>query len=172
VGYTAVVVGNPKANSRTLRAAISLAERLTGPVDPDHVVDLASLDCALLHGGDDLTQAVDVVLRASLLVVASPTYKATYTGILKMFLDRIPTGGLAGVRAVAFMVGGAPQHALAAEVHLRPVLVELGASCPTRALFLTEQSVSDPACFDEWLIDGRRLLSQRPVVVDRRDSAH
>jgi FMN reductase len=36
------------------------------------------------------------------------------------------------------MVGAAPQHALAVEVHLRPVLVELGATLPTRGLYVTE----------------------------------
>jgi FMN reductase len=36
------------------------------------------------------------------------------------------------------MVGAGHQHALAVEVHLRPVLVELGASLPTRGLYVTE----------------------------------
>jgi FMN reductase len=39
------------------------------------------------------------------------------------------------------MVGAAPQHALAVEVHLRPVLVELGATMPTRGLYVMESQL-------------------------------
>ena len=41
------------------------------------------------------------------------------------------------------MTGAAPIHALAPEVHLRPLLVELGASTPSRGLFVTEQQLDD-----------------------------
>jgi FMN reductase len=66
--------------------------------------------------------------------VASPTYKATYPGLLKSFLDWFSTTGLAGVTVVPVMVGAAAQHALAVKTHLRPLLVELGATVPTRGL--------------------------------------
>jgi FMN reductase len=49
------------------------------------------------------------------------------------------------------MVGAAPQHALAVEDHLRPVLVELGASMPTRGLYVLESQISDvDAILDRW----------------------
>ncbi len=81
---------------------------------------------------------VTAVQGSDLVVVASPTYKATYTGLLKLFLDRIARGALAGVTAVPVMLGGHWRHALAADLLLKPVLVELGATCPTRGLFLLE----------------------------------
>jgi FMN reductase len=36
------------------------------------------------------------------------------------------------------MMGGSLQHFLALEVHLRPLLVELGAICPTPGLYVVE----------------------------------
>jgi FMN reductase len=39
------------------------------------------------------------------------------------------------------MVGAARDHALAVEVHLRPVLVELGATLPTRGLYVAEDQL-------------------------------
>jgi len=69
-----------------------------------------------------------------MLVVASPTYKATYTGLLELFLDGYGPAPLAGVEAVPLMVGAAPHHALAVDVHLTPLLLELGASVPAAAL--------------------------------------
>jgi len=80
--------------------------------------------------------------RASdILVVATPTYKASYTGLLKAFFDRYGTNGLAGVTAVPVMLGGAPIHALAVDTHLTPLMLELGASCPTRGLFILESEL-------------------------------
>jgi len=70
--------------------------------------------------------------RSDLVVVASPTYKATYTGILKSFFDRYNSDALVGTVSIPVMTGAAPIHALAPEVHLRPLLVELGSSTPTR----------------------------------------
>jgi FMN reductase len=83
------------------------------------------------------------VAAADVLVAASPTYKATYTGLLKAFLDRYGNNGLAGVTAVPLMVGAAPIHALAPELHLRPLLIELGASVPSRGLYVMEQQLED-----------------------------
>jgi FMN reductase len=58
--------------------------------------------------------------------------------MLKAFLDRYGGNGLAGTVAVPVMTGGWPVHLLAVEVHLRPVLVELGATVPARGLYVTE----------------------------------
>src|SRR3954466_10486852 len=137
-GRVAVVVGNPKAGSRTLGAAVHVAGELVGR-DPDLVVDLADLGPRLLDWSDDVVgRLVAEVGSADLVVVASPTYKATYTGLLKLFLDRFAGGtGLRGV-AVPLMLGAGAAHALAGELHLRPLLVELGATVPTPALFVLD----------------------------------
>ena len=39
------------------------------------------------------------------------------------------------------MVGAGPAHALAVEVHLRPLLVEIGATLPTRGLYVLESDL-------------------------------
>jgi FMN reductase len=83
------------------------------------------------------------VAAADVAVFASPTYKAAYTGMLKAFLDRYGSNGLAGVLAVPVMTGGWAGHMLAVEVHLRPVLVELGATVPARGLYVTEPELAD-----------------------------
>ena len=156
---TAVVVGNPKPGSRTLAAATTVLRRLVG-AEPDLVIDLATLGTALLDWRDASVSAlVDEVGAADLVVVASPTYKATYTGLLKLFLDRFDAGvGLRGV-AVPVMLGAAPQHALAAELHLRPLLVELGASVPVPALYVPEREHDRSEAYDAWAERARPLVS-------------
>lgn len=147
----AVVVGNPKPRSRTYQAATTVAEKLAGqPVNLS--VDLADLGAALLDWSDpQVTDLVAQIQRSDLVVFASPTYKATYTGLLKLFLDRIGGGALAGVTAVPVMLGGHWQHAMACDLLLKPVLVELGATCPTRGLFLLESEYADGETLDAWL---------------------
>jgi FMN reductase len=147
----AVVVGNPKPASRTLDAAVLVATSLTGN-PPDLVVDVVTLGPGLLGWGDPkVADAVAGVRAASLVVVASPTYKASFTGVVKLFLDQLPADGLAGIVAVPMMLGAGPAHAMAPELALKPVLVELGATCPTRALYLLDSMYDDPAALDAWL---------------------
>ena len=91
---------------------------------------------------------------ADLVVVACPTYKATYTGLLKLFLDRFSTDGLRGV-AVPLMLGAGPAHALAPELTLRPVLTEIGGTVPVRGLYIHDTFYDDPAAYASWLATAR-----------------
>ena len=153
-----VVVGNPKPASRTLDAATRLAERLGGRA-PDLVLDLVDLGPGLLGWGDEAVgRAVAQVQEARWVVVASPTYKATYTGLLKLFLDQFPAGSLDGVLAFPLMLGGAWSHALAPEVFLKPVLAELGASCPMPGLYLLDTDYEAPTGLDHWVESARRFI--------------
>jgi FMN reductase len=154
---TAVVVGNPRPGSRTLYSALHVARGLTG--GPSLVVDLAELGGAVLALHDErVSRLVEEVASCDVVVVASPTYKAALTGLLKAFLDRFPNGGLRGVVAVPLMLGAGPAHALAVETSLRPVLTELGATVPVGGLYVLDAAHADPAAYATW------LESARPVV--------
>jgi FMN reductase len=140
------IVGNPRPESRTHSLARTLAAELARVWPGAQVshVDLAVLGSRVLEQGDeDATAAVQQVLAADVLVVASPTYKASYSGLLKSFLDRFGTGSLAGKSAVPILLGGAPNHQLAVDVHFTPLLLELGAAVPARGLFVLESAVED-----------------------------
>jgi len=162
----AVVVGNPKPRSRTHAAAVWLATELAGTA-PDLVVDLADLGPALLDWSDPhVAELVTRIGEADLVVFASPTYKGTYTGLLKLFLDRFATDGLSGV-AVPFMLGAGPGHALAPELTLRPVLTEIGGSVPVRGLYVVDSAFDDPRAYEAWLVSARRHLRLAEVEVQR-----
>jgi FMN reductase len=123
-------------------------------------IDLAPYGAELFDWSSaTVRQFADALSAAKLAIVASPTYKATYTGLLKVFLDWFPQTGLAGVVAVPVMVGAGPGHSLAVEVHLRPLLVEIGATVPTRGLYVTEDRFEDlSAVIDEWLVQAGPAL--------------
>jgi FMN reductase len=158
---TSVVVGNPKPKSRTLDAALLLATKLTGR-DPDSVFDLVDFGSALLEFGDPaVSKAIETVRQSDTLFVASPTFKATYTGLLKHFLDQFPPDALAGVTAFPLMLGAGPAHLLAPELLLKPVLVELGAICPAVGLYLIDKSFAEDPRLDAWVARAKPLLRPR-----------
>jgi FMN reductase len=143
----AVVTGNPKPASRTHSVALAVADALAKELpgaETAPVIDLAGYAPRLFDWSDqELSTLTAQVAAADVAIFASPTYKAAYTGLLKAFLDRYGSNGLAGVTAVPVMTGGWPGHLLAVEVHLRPVLVELGATVPARGLYVTEPELAD-----------------------------
>jgi FMN reductase len=128
------------------------------PVPSDETVPFATVDLADLApqlfaaSRPDVDEALRLVATADVLLVATPVYKASYTGLLKSFLDSYGPDGLAGVAAVPVVVSGNPAHALVGEVHLRPLLVELGATVPARSFTVTEADLADldPAV-DRWI---------------------
>ncbi|MBK1783225.1 NADPH-dependent FMN reductase [Prauserella cavernicola] len=146
-----VVAGNPKPASRTLDAGRRLAEALTG-LPADHVIDVVDLGPGLLGWGDeDVRRAVETVSGSSLVVFASPTFKATYTGLLKLFLDQFAGGtGLAGVVSVPLMLGAGPGHALAPELLLKPVLSELGGTCALPGLYLIDSTYTEDSALADY----------------------
>ncbi|MBJ8337293.1 NAD(P)H-dependent oxidoreductase [Antrihabitans sp. YC3-6] len=157
-----VVVGNPRLGSRTTTVALEVADQVASALSGSvgKVVELAD-HAASVHDPDatEVQNDLESLRTVQVLVVASPTYKATYTGLLKSFVDRYGAGALDGVVAIPVMVGGAPQHALACEVHLRPLLVELGAVVPTRGLFVLEAELSRlPDVVGDWLSGGAEAL--------------
>src|ERR1700678_3484938 len=137
----AVVTGNPKPASRTHNVALAVAGALGSP---SVVVDLPEHASSLFDwSAPELSRLTGEVAAADVAIFASPTYKAAYTGMLKAFLDRYGSNGLAGTVAVPVMTGGWAGHLLAVEVHLRPVLVELGATVPARGLYVTEPELAE-----------------------------
>ncbi|MFD3658670.1 NADPH-dependent FMN reductase [Streptomyces sp. NPDC058620] len=96
-----------------------------------HVLALRDLPAAPLLAADihdpSLARAVSLVAEADALVVATPIYKAAYSGLLKTFLDLLLQHAFTGKPVLPLATGGSPAHALALDYALRPVLTALGA---------------------------------------------
>jgi FMN reductase len=171
------IVGNPKPASRTRQVAEEVAARVatalaaTGYAAQTEVIEVSELGAGLLGWGDPAVgAALDTIRGADVLVVATPTFKATYTGLLKLLLDQIGGGELGGLPAIPVQVAAAPQHALAVEVHLRPVLVEIGAACPTTGVFVLDSRLAElPTLLDAW--GSVNLPAVSALVAARRSVA-
>lgn len=137
------LVGSPSTGSRTVALLRHVADGLAG--HDVQVVPIRALPADALLGADttdpEISEVVKQVLDADGLIVASPVYKAAYSGVLKTFLDLLPPAALAGKAVLPLLTGGAPVHALAVDYALRPVLTALGARHVVTGLFLIDKQI-------------------------------
>lgn len=132
-----IIVGNPKPKSRTLQVAESFVSNLMVGAEYElEIIDLADhTDEVLVWPSEKMDSLNELVASSDLAVFASPTYKGTYTGLLKSFLDRYPANGLAGLTAIPLLTGADLTHSMGPTVNLSPLLVELGATVPGRGFY-------------------------------------
>lgn len=159
-GGVVVLVGNPRPGSRTTATAKTFAEHLA-PDGATSLVELSVIAGELLTAHHPRADRVlERVAGAGLLIVATPVYKASYTGLLKAFFDLYGPAALRGVVAVPLVVSASPAHQFVGEAHLRPLLVELGASVPTGAFAVTESQLGDLApALEAWTAAWGRPLA-------------
>jgi FMN reductase len=159
------VVGNPKPDSQTLQAARTLAEALSDAVFGSEAVreiDLATMAEGLLapwRQSPAARAAGEAAQSAALLVIATPTYKASFSGLLKLFLDTFPAGSLSRTVVVPLVLSGGPAHRHLADIQLRPVLSELGAVVPAPSFLLEESELPHLAeLVQDYARNHRQLL--------------
>ncbi len=75
-----------------------------------------------------IQRAAALVAQAHAIVVATPVYKASFSGLLKSFLDLLPGDALAGKGVLPIATAGSLAHCLVLEYALKPVLAALGAA--------------------------------------------
>ena len=142
-------------SSRTL----ALAEAAIRQAGEGWVIDLGRLDAeAVLGRRTDplLEQSLEAVVQASRLVLVSPVYRATYSGLLKSFFDQLPQDGLRGVACVLAATGASPTHFLSLDTSMRALVASLGGwSVPTVVYALSEEFDADRL---------RRALDEASIV--------
>lgn len=70
----------------------------------------------------ELSEAYDKLAEADVIVIGTPVYKASYTGLLKHFFDLLDPKALTGKVVVLAATGGSDHHSLVLEHQLRPLL--------------------------------------------------
>jgi FMN reductase len=175
-GDLVVLVGNPRAGSRTRALAEAVAEAVDSAVDEagrHHrtVLELAEVVGVTFGpqpaygGAGGVADPFAAVRQARLLVVGTPTYKGTYTGLLKIFLDQYGPGALDGVVAVPVAIAASPAHRDAVAVALRDLLGELGARVPAPAFAVLEPQLAEAdQLIASWLARHRAALAEALTV--------
>jgi FMN reductase len=141
-----IVSGHPRSGSRTSRLAAEVGQRFAerSGRTPPVVVDVAELGAALLQPEDArIRAALDEVLDAAVLIVASPTVQGSYSGVLKVFLELLPANALAGIVAIPVVTAGDQELADLTEASLARLLSGLGADVVDFGLTAIEPELAD-----------------------------
>ena len=126
-----IVIGNPKPASRTLTIAQAVGDRIVQAYGAKHklTVDLVDHASEMFEWPNERLNTLNAEIASSDVVIfGSPTYKATYTGLLKAFLDRYPNNGLSGVIAIPIMTARSPKRSS------RPIPTSSASRCSTMRL--------------------------------------
>ena len=114
----------------------------------EHARDLTN---HLLTGfaSGDLAAVIERVQRADALVVVTPIFSASYSGLFKMFFDVLPAESLAGTPTLIAATAGTARHSLALEHALRPLFAYLRAVVVPTAVFAATEDWADGGALDE-----------------------
>lgn len=161
-----LIGGSPSERSRSAALLDSVSQHLAARgtlVERLQIRDLSPQALLLADVGHrTISQAVDLVARARVVVVATPVYKAAYSGVLKVFLDLLPQTALKGKTVLPLATGGSPHHMLALDYALRPVLQSLGAKHILPGIYATDAQVTS-------IPEGAYLVG--PEITGRIDEA-
>lgn len=144
-----LIAGSPSEQSRSAALLDGVAQRLRCKTDPRrllvdrlHIRDLSPQALLLADWGHkSIIRAIAQVESADALVIATPVYKAAYSGVLKVFLDLLPQTALKGKAVLPLATGGSPHHMLALDYALRPVLQSLGARHILPGVYATDAQI-------------------------------
>lgn len=137
------ITGSPSLPSRSTALAVHVADQLRTRGFDLELINVRDLPAAELLTGRTsdpaIAAAIRQIERADAIVVVTPIYKASYTGVLKSFLDVLPQFAFTGKVVLPLATGGTLAHVLALDYALRPVLVALGAQHIVNGLFLLDK---------------------------------
>lgn len=140
-----LIAGSPSGHSRSAALLDAVSQRLGlrhALIERLHIRDLSPQALLLADvGHKSIRAAVSQVETARAIVVATPVYKAAYSGVLKVFLDLLPQSALKGKVVLPLATGGSPNHMLALDYALRPVLQSLAARHILPGVYATDAQI-------------------------------
>lgn len=141
-----LIAGSPSERSRSAALLNRVGQQLTRrgvQVESLLIRDLSPQALLLADfNHPSVVAATRQVESAQAIVVATPVYKAAYSGVLKVLLDLLPQTALKGKTVLPLATGGSPNHMLALDYALRPVLQSLAARQILPGIYATDAQVT------------------------------
>ena len=170
------VLGSVTPPGRLLKAlnAMTIAAKAVEPELEIDLVNLADVHIAFADGrapdsyGDDTASVVNRIAAADIVVLASPVYRASFTGALKNLLDHLPVEALMGKPCGIIAMGATTHHYLGVEWHLRDVLTWFGAIVAPTGVYLSSADFVDGQLTDSAKQDLKDLAD---AVIKLKDVA-
>jgi FMN reductase len=126
----ALIAGSPTQSSRLFGMTQYVVDRLALAGFDIELISAAELPAEDLlranFNSPAIRQALATVEQSDAVIIASPVFKASYSGALKTILDLVPQKGFQGKVVLPLFIGGTIAHLLAVDYALKPVVAALG----------------------------------------------
>jgi FMN reductase len=141
------ISGSPRAPSKSKALAELMLRSLANAGCATELIDVADLPAEALVArapAPEIDAAIATLAASQIVIAATPTYRALYTGVLKSFFDLMPHGHFANKICVPVQTGAAPAHFLAIEYGLRPLFASLDGTAIS-GVYATDDQFTDGA---------------------------
>ena len=115
------------------------------------------------HLPDTVERELAAVEQADILVVATPVFRGSYTGLFKHFFDFIHQDALIDKPVLLAATGGSERHALMIDHQLRPLFSFFQARTLPLGVYATDQDFLDYRLHSAALIQRATLAVQRAL---------
>ncbi len=161
--------GSPAKNagSRTLNAVMQVVQfacEENGSIQAE-TINVRDMNIELCDGRDpalyegDTKQLINKIVKADALVLGTPVYRGSYTGILKNVFDVIPNNALVGKPVAVLVTGSTHHHYLSIEHEIKPLLGFFHAHVLPGGVYLSGESYTDNVLVDEGAIERLHQLA-------------
>lgn len=167
--------GNIARPSSTRRFVETVTETLARQSGLEHAVfDVEDLGASLAAARSvaDLDPAARRVIRtiieAEALVIGSPTYKGSYTGLFKHVIDLLDPSDLRGKPIILTATGGGDRHSLVVEHQLRPLFAFFEAFVTPTAIYASGRDFVEGAPSPVILGRVNQALAEASLLISAR----
>src|SRR3984885_14284218 len=161
------ISGSPSSKSRTALVAQHVLGMLRNEGLETKFLSIRDLPAeALLRANTadpKIGGALSLVESAAGIVIATPIFKAAYSGLLKCMLDILPQFALAGKALLPIATGGSVAHVLALDYGLRPVLQSMGARHIVQSHFIPEKDIT---------VQGDEIVLEETTALPLGEAVH
>ncbi|MCY7704734.1 NADPH-dependent FMN reductase [Bacillus safensis] len=152
-----IIAGGRSVQSRLTGVLHHVQQHLTINGIDVRIIQVHQLPSSALIRADfsneEVVKAIELVNESDGVIVLTPVYKASFSGILKTFLDLLPQKALQGKPVLPFVLGGTYGHLLVIEYALKPIIHQLGATVVQSGVYVVDQQVTKQESGD-YLLDS------------------
>lgn len=162
----ATIYGSPTPPGKLSRG-LSFVEEYVNQQYSDWTTYRLSSDNTGSVSGNWEKHTVDDVTAADAVIIASPVFRGSFPGTLKMLIDMLPNAALRSKPVGIFTVAAASEHFLSAERHLRDVLSWFGALTAPNSLFVADHHLATADINSETMQEMRVFADQIVDLTER-----
>ncbi|MEH7746037.1 NADPH-dependent FMN reductase [Neobacillus drentensis] len=141
-----IISGSPSEHTRLNGALDYVVGFFKGVSHSPEIIQIRNLPANdLIHAKFDSKEIIEAnkkIEDSSIILILTPVYKASFTGVLKTYLDLLPQNSLKNKTVLPIVIGGSNGHLLMIDYALKPVLAALGATHILKGTYIVDNQVT------------------------------